>query len=640
MRRVTFALLVSLAACEVSAPAYVPPPLPNSDGGIVDATTSPTLALIDRKTTRASSTLFTARVRVTGGAVPSATLRSDVTSIPLSIEATSETGVYDITASNLTDGKYTVLVSATNSLGSSEPLRLVFWAEPSAFSWNGALIYMVMTDRFRDGDLSNNPGAIAGVDARAQFLGGDLKGVTQAIADGTFDKLGVRVLWLSPFHTNPEGGFPSDDGTTQVTGYHGYWPVKPREVEPRIGGKDALLALVAEAHKHGIRVMQDFVVNHVHQDHDYVKSHPDWFRKGCVCGTAGCDWTEKRLECLFNSYLPDVNWTNSQAAEQFIDDAVWWIDTFHLDGMRIDAVKHVEDAAVFSLVSRVRAEFEKAGTRFFLTGETAMGWNGDTLAENANEYATINRYMGKGGLDGQFDFVLHHAASYRVFAYQDRGLAHAAYWAQASQWQYTPGSIMTPYIGGHDTPRFATWSTYRSDDRDTANNKWNAPATRSPDTEAYLRHRFALAWLLTLPGAPLIYYGDEYGAWGGADPNNRTMMKREDALNAEEQATLGWSRKLGTLRKQLIALQIGDYAPLAATDDTLVVLRQAPAGEFALVALNRSTAPVTLSVAFPALAGIKDGTKVSDALGAGTATVEGGSITITLAARAAAVYAE
>ena len=581
-----------------------------------------------------------ARVRVTGGATPSASIRGDAATGPLTIEATAEADVFALSASNLTDGKYTIVVSATNSLGSSEPLRLVFWAEPKTFSWNGALLYMVMTDRFRDGVASNNAAAIAGVDSRAQFLGGDLQGVTQAIAEGTFDKLGVNVLWLSPFHTNPAGSFPSDDGTAQVAGYHGYWPIRPREVDPRIGGKEALLSLVAEAHKHGIRVMQDFVVNHVHQEHDYVKAHPDWFRTGCVCGTASCDWTEKRLECLFTSYLPDVNWTNSQAAEQFVQDAVWWIDTFHLDGMRIDAVKHVEDVAIFNLVDRVRNRYEKAGTRFFLTGETAMGWNGDTLAENAKEYGTINRYLGNGGLDGQFDFVLHHAASYRVFANHDRGLAHAAYWTQASQWQYAPGSIMTPYIGSHDTPRFVTWSTYREGDRNAASNKWSAPATRPPDAEAYVRHRFALAWLLTLPGAPLVYYGDEYAAWGGADPNNRGMMKRESALSAEEQATLAWSRKLGTLRKQLIALQIGSYVPLSVSDDALVVLRQAPSGEFAVVGLNRGTASATLSVAFPPLAGIKDGVKLRDQLGSSVSTVTSASVTITLAARSAAVYAE
>jgi glycosidase len=600
----------------------------------------PALSLLDHNVARASSSTFTARIRISGAEASTAVLRSDGATRPLALESTSAADVFSIPASNLTDGKYTAVVSARNAAGDAAPLRLVFWAEAEPFSWNGSTMYMVMTDRFRDAVPASNAKPIPGVDPRAQFLGGDLDGVRLAIADGSFDKLAVKVLWLSPFHTNSGYDFASDDGAAQVAGYHGYWPVKPREVDPRIGGNEALTALVQEAHRHGIRVMQDFVINHVHEGHDYVREHPEWFRKGCVCGTANCGWTTKRLECLFSPFLPDVDWTNRLAAEQFASDAVWWVDTFHLDGLRMDAVKHVEDVAVFNLVDRLRGTFEKTGTRFFMTGETAMGWNGETLVSNASEYGTINRYLGTGGLDGQFDFVLHHAASYRVFAHHDRGLAHAAYWTQASLWQYAPGSIMTPYLGSHDTPRFITWATYRGADRSTANNKWRSAATVPPDAEAFTRHRLALAWLLTLPGAPLIYYGDEYGAWGGADPNNRTMMKREDALNDEERETLAWARAVGTLRSRLPALRFGDYEPLWASDDALVALRQAPSGESAIVALSRAAAPTTVSIALPPIAGIKDGTKLRDHLGGSATTVAQGVLTITLAARSAAVYAE
>ena len=120
---------------------------------------------------------------------------------------------------------------------------------------------------------------------------------------------------------NPDGPFLASDGRTRVMGYHGYWPVRAREVEPRLGGEAALRALIAEAHAHGIRVLQDFVVNHVHREHEYFRAHPEWFRTGCVCGTAGCDWTARRLDCLFTDYLPDVNWSVPEAVAQFADDA-------------------------------------------------------------------------------------------------------------------------------------------------------------------------------------------------------------------------------------------------------------------------------------------------------------------------------
>src|SRR5207247_1540361 len=129
-----------------------------------------------------------------------------------------------------------------------------------------------------------------------------------------------------------------------------------------------------------------------------------------------------------------------------------------------DAVKHVEDIAVMNLSARIRAEFEAAGTRVFLTGETAMGW-GDCGNCNANEYATIARYIGPHGLDGQADFVLYHAVPYRVFSSDEHGMIHADYWAQQSLVSYPAGAIMTPYIGSHDTARFVTLASYRGQDQ-------------------------------------------------------------------------------------------------------------------------------------------------------------------------------
>lgn len=571
----------------------------------------------------------------------SATLRKDGMITPLS-GMTLSGGKISLDVSGLSDGKYTVLVRASDKSGAkAKPLRLVFWVEASQFEWRDALIYMAMVDRFKDGDPSNNAPATPGAEPRADFKGGDFQGLRAAIANGTLDQLGVRAIWLSPFHTNPSGMFPASDGVTQVMGYHGYWPTKARQVEPRIGGEAALKALVAEAHAHGIRVLQDFVVNHIHRDHEYFTQHPTWFRTGCICGTNGCGWTEKRLECLFSGYMPDVDWTNAEANDAFTDDAVWWIDEFDLDGMRIDAVKHVEDAAITNLSQRVREEFEAAGNRVFLTGETAMGWNDCGLACNANEYGTIARYIGRFGLDGQFDFVLHHAVPYRVFAYGDKGMIHVDYWTQQSQSQYPAGAIMTPYIGSQDTPRFVTLSHYRGQvghDRGIASNQWSNIASGPPDAEAYARHRLALSWLLTIPGAPMLYYGDEYGEWGGADPNNRVMWRGDDALSSEEQATLTRTRALGAARRDLVALRRGDYQSLYATEDVLVFARQA-GSSVAVVALNRAAAAQQAQVNLPPGLGLSNGTTLSDRLGGASVTVGGGKLNLNLPAQSASVLA-
>lgn len=573
------------------------------------------------------------------------TLRHDATTQPVSaVTVDAHARTISVDAPGLADGKYAVLVDAKDRAGqSAKTLRLVFWSEPRTFDWRDSLIYMAMTDRFKDGDPSNDPPPTAKVDPRADWHGGDLEGVRQKIADGTFDKLGVRVLWLSPFHANPIDAFPADDGVHVVTGYHGYWPIKARKVEARIGGDASLKALVAEAHAHGIRVLQDFVVNHIHQDHEYFKQHPSWFRTGCVCGTSNCDWTTHRLDCMFASYLPDVNWTVTDVNEQWDDDAAWWADTYDIDGMRIDAVKHVEDIAIINLTARMRDEFEAAGTRFFMTGETAMGWSGDALADNQSQYDTISRYIGPMGLDGQFDFVLYHAAAYRVFAYDWKGLAHADYWTQASGWEYPSGAIMTPYVGSQDTARMVTLATYRGQspgfDVGIAGNKWDNAAGPPVDSEPYQRQRLALAWLLSLPGAPMLYYGDEYGEWGGADPNNRVMWRGDsNALSADEQATLALVRALGSARRDLVALRRGEYRPVYATDAALVFARQA-GSDVALVAMTRSASGTSLTASLPVTLPLADGAVLHDRLGGPDVTVASGTVTLNLGSRGVAVLA-
>lgn len=562
---------------------------------------------------------------------------ADLASVPVQVNGTR----VSFSTTGLTDGKYTAFVTGAAGGKVAEPKRLTFWIEEEKFEWQDAVIYMAMIDRLVDGNAANNVAPPAGVDTRTVYKGGDLEGVTSVIKSGYLDQLGVRALWLSPFNANPAGPFMADDGIHQATGYHGYWPTKAREVDARIGGAAALSAMVKEAHAHGIRVLMDFVVNHVHKDHEYFKAHPEWFRTGCVCGTNNCDWTEKRLECLFSDYLPDVNWSVPEVSAQYAADAAYWIDTFDLDGLRIDAVKHVEDLAVLNLTAKIREDFEAAGNRVFLTGETAMGWNDTDLAGNAEQYDTISRYMGPFGLDGQFDFVLYHAVPYRSFAYQSKGFLHADYWAKASTTQYTAGAIMTPYIGSHDTSRFVTMASYRDQDgahpSGIAGNKWDNIAG-PPTADAPARHRLALAWLLGLPGAPLVYYGDEYGEWGGADPNNRVMFRGNGALSAEEQTTLTLTRALGKARKDLLPLRRGSYRSVYATEEQLVYARQASNGDAVLVALNRSDGPATISAALPATITFPTAT-LKNRLGGPDATVAGGLLNLTLPAHGMAVLA-
>jgi glycosidase len=542
-------------------------------------------------------------------------------------------GDLTVTLTDLAPGKHVLAVELADKAGAtSERVLVPFWIEPEKFDWRDALIYMVMTDRFRNGDPANDPGRDPAAVFEADFRGGDLRGITQALEDGTFDALGVRALWLSPFVENARR--VHDDQGHGVSAYHGYWPVKARAIDPRLGTEADLDALVTAAHRRGIRVLMDYVINHVHEDHEYFAAHPDWFRVGCVCGTSGCDWTERRLDCSFRTYMPDVDWQNRDAGEQMISDALWWLERFDLDGLRVDAVKHVEDLAVFDLRARVAEKFERGGTEYFLLGETAMGWRGDNLADNLPEYETISRYVGDDALSGQFDFVLYHATASRVWADDNKGMLHLDFWTKASLEQYPTSSVMTPFVGSHDSERLISLATYGSGSQ-LVHHKWadqglpDAPGSQEP----YDRVAIALAWTLTVPGAPLLYYGDEYGEHGGADPDNRHMWVAPAQRSPRQTSLHERVARAGTLRKELAPLRRGTYASLTVTEDVLSFARIL-GNDHVIVVINRSGSPRTQQIAAP----FPDATLVDRMDPAGrTAMLINGTLSIDMPARSVAI---
>jgi glycosidase len=238
----------------------------------------------------------------------------------------------------------------------------------------------------------------------------------------------------------------------------------------------------------------------------------------------------------------------------------------------------------------------------FLLGETAMGWNGDDLAANLPEYQTISRYVGEFALSGQFDFVLYHGVSYRVWATEEKSLIHADYWEQQSLAQYPQGAIMTPFIGSHDSSRFVSLAEAHGTS-DLPSHKWvedGLPAQPTADI-AYQRTALGYVWLLGLPGAPLVYYGDEYGEYGGADPDNRHMWRPPAARNAREAALYQTISRMGRARRDHVALRDGDYRTVLAEETFLVYARETTApGEIAFVVLNRGAAAVSRSIPVPA----------------------------------------
>ena len=477
---------------------------------------------------------------------------------------------WSLDLTTLEEGKHTLKLEINDTDGNQAYDHLVpFWVgSQSEFSWEDSLIYMIMTDRYVNGNTSNDPQSTNAAYG-ADWMGGDIEGVTQKIQSGYFAELGVNVLWLTPFNTNAQGTGLAGDGVHDVAAYHGYWPVEPRQVDPRLGTAEQLKEMIDVAHSAGIRVMMDYVVNHVHEDHTYYQENPEWFNQGCICGTTDCDWTIHRLDCQFTAYMPDVNWKIREASEQFIEDALWWLEEFDLDGARIDAVKHVDDLAATNLATRINERFETVGTDYYLKGETAMGWSGDNLQDNQYQYDTINRYIGENSLDGQADFVLYHAVVDNVFTQGARNYQHLDYWTARSQDQYVPGAVMVPYVGSHDVPRLTSRADGGTGD---AYNQWQEQGLpgQPGNDDAYQASLQAYGWLLTTPGAPLLYYGDEYGEYGGADPDNRHMYRDSSNWNEKETGLFENISQLGKLRFESIALKQGTYSSKYASPDMLI----------------------------------------------------------------------
>lgn len=550
---------------------------------------------------------LTARLRVSAASdgVAPADLRISLDDGGVPADALRWTdGVAELTLSDLPIGKHRISVRLTDAMGrAAAPVDLPFWVEDEPFDWRDTTLYMLLVDRFANGNPDNDEPVGAPVENPAEWHGGDLEGVLEVMQSGYFDDLGVRAIWLSPIQPQTDGHYTGRDGARRYTAYHGYWPIEARGVEDRFGGEAALRALVEEAHARGIRIMLDFIVNHVHEDHEYVQASPEWFRTDCVCGVdAGCGWSEKPLECLFAPYLPDIDWRQPGAQQAFIDDALWWVEEFDVDGFRVDAVKHVESTAIYNLRAELARRYEQGGERILMLGETAVG-EGDRYDDGCGEiyedgYAWVDAYVGDPALDGQFDFPTHHRIQWGVL---NGTMGYDAVDAalQTAEQRYRTPELNVQFIGSHDATRQLT----RTNGEPSANCTWQSGGDcevmpqRSSDPAVFERVRRMYTLQLTMGGIPLIYYGDEVGMPGGNDPDNRRDMPWDGALShlapsepyalsPLEEALRSHVMAVGRARAESAGLRRGARNTLAAEADLFVYTRRA-GDDLALVVLNR-----------------------------------------------------
>jgi glycosidase len=477
-------------------------------------------------------------------------------------------------------GRHTVTLTARDGKGRMASATASAFVEPLAAGWDDGLLYQVVTDRFRgDGGVALDPPATPG--SRA---GGTLDGITAEIERGTFAAMGVTGLWISPVYTNPIEARDGRGDGHMYEGYHGYWPREPRAVDPRIGGEAALERLVAAAHAGGIRVLLDVVPNHVYEESPRFTERPNdrWFNFAvptCVCGIGSCDWGSHIQRCWFTDYLPDLRMQEPAALAMAYDDLLWWTRRFGVDGLRIDAVPMMPRAATRRMAHELRRGLQ--GEAPFLIGEVYTGagaWGVDV----------IRYYLGPDGLDSVFDFPLMWAIRDAV-AHETTGFAAVeAMLVQIEEATAGSGAVLGQILGNHDTTRF-----FSEAHGDAGGDPWAAPAEQADDALAFARLRTGLTMLLTLPGLPVLFYGDEIGLAGANDPDNRRVLPEWTGLGVEQRATRSLVQRLGTLRRCSPALRTGARRAVQVEDRLYVYSR----GEQALVLL--SSDPTARTVAVP-----------------------------------------
>ena len=372
-----------------------------------------------------------------------------------------------------------------------------------ARAWQDEVIYFALTDRFSNGSSSNDNGADRNAADRVDpgnplgWHGGDWQGLKQKIESGYFRTLGFTALWISPVVLQvpsiPVNSGPNTGKT--FAGYHGYWAEDFFKTDPHYGTQAELKALVDSAHRNGLKIIQDVVVNHAGYGSALTTQHRDWFRinekdKPEECGT------DDVTMCLAG--LPDFK-QDVPAVTTYLNDFVtYWKTNVGIDGLRIDTMKHVPDAYW-------KQFFAPGGV-----GDPAKLWS---VSEVFNgDPAVLARYMDVLGAPSVFDFALYFAVKDNLSSTSGNLDAMADVFARDSAYQ--DASRLTTFIDNHDVPRFVSEVLNRG----------------GSSAEAVQRLDLALSLMYASRGTPSVYQGTETAMPGKGDPYDHPpgQSNRED----------------------------------------------------------------------------------------------------------------
>jgi len=358
---------------------------------------------------------------------------------------------------------------------------------------NADVLYMLMPDRFADGNPANNQ--IAGMEAykndRTQPSlrhGGDIEGIRQHL--DYFNQLGVTALWFTPVLENNS---PDSHGHST---YHGYATTNYYKVDPRFGTNEEYRRLVDEAHAHGLKVVMDMIFNHCGAHHPWLKDMPshDWFNqpdyKNNYLQTsykltpimdpyASEIDLKETVEGWFVPSMPDLNHHNVHVMNYLIQNSIWWIETVGIDGIRMDTYPYAYADAMARWMKTLDAEYPN----FNVVGETWVEHPAYTAAwQKGNKVGKPESY-----LPTVMDFSFYEKVDSAKKEETDgwwRGY-NRVYNSLCFDYLYPNPSSVMAFIENHDTDRFL-------------GNGKDMPALKQ-----------ALALLLTIKRIPQLYYGTE-----------------------------------------------------------------------------------------------------------------------------------
>ena len=340
------------------------------------------------------------------------------------------------------------------------------------FDWDESVIYFMVTDRFFDGNESNNTASGAktyGKDNAGLYHGGDFAGITQKL--DYLEDLGINTIWITPIVENIPGVTVTDTGKEDVpynAAYHGYWASDFTKLNPTLGTEEEFQTLIDQAHNRGIRIMVDIVVNHAGYDTDFG----DMIRSGEDI-VSGSD----QKDSLSN--LPDFRTEDPAVSAQLVKWQTQWVKDFGIDYFRVDTVKHVEN----DTWAELKNALTETDPNFKMIGEYAGGG-----------YASNGNTLGTGEMDSDLDFDFNDQAANFV-----KGNISSVENFLASRNSALNNTYMTgQFLGSHDEDGF----------------KQKLLGGGMKEDAATAASMVAASLQITAKGQPVIYYGEEIGQTG------------------------------------------------------------------------------------------------------------------------------